>query len=560
MNRLLRRVVTPGIAATLLATAALWQAHPLTSGPDGTDPLGTAARARASVPDLDWSACGADQCATTQVPLDHDAPGGSTVTLALKKVPASAPDQRAGSLFLDLGGPGVAATEGTTFATAVAALPAEVRKTYDVIGVDPRGSGGSTPVGCGPAPGQDPVPAPPRPYPESGEEIQARNAYDAYLRASCDSTAGPVLDHMSIADIARDLDLIRQAVGDEKLTFYGMSYGSLLGQTYAALFPDRVRAMVLDGVLDPVAATTGRPGDDRPVSQRNGQPPAMEEALAAALRTCDSASVRHCPLTGLARHRWQRVDASLAAEPLEVAGQPFDDRQFRLLTLAAFQYEHLGGLPLPTVELLTDATRVIEYLRFTYAGQSTVVHPPGEDPIDLRAPEAELKSRLAGLLTRIAVPPTPPPPDDISGGQARMLGTLCADSVNPADPADWADAADASAGQAPHFGRLMTWAYSACAAWPGSATDAYHGPFDTALATPPLLVGNTRDGATPLAGARAAQALHTGSRLVTLDGWGHTAIGKSACVSDLVRSYLVDQELPDGDPQCKPDDELFDGR
>ncbi|WP_158574175.1 alpha/beta hydrolase [Streptomyces triticagri] len=516
-----------------------------------------AVEVEAPVPELDWTACGTEQCAEAEVPIDYDEPDGSTITLAMRKLPATDPSGRIGTLFVNLGGPGETVTD---FSMIVSALGPAVVAKFDLVGVDPRGAGGSAPVGCAPAPGQEPVAKPVAMPPESPEETEAQLAYDDYLRTSCEQTAGPILDHMSIADVARDMDLIRQAVGDDRLSYFGLSYGTLLGQTYAALFPDRVRAMVLDGVLDPVAATTGHEGDQRPVGARRGGPEATDEALASALERCDKAGTPRCPLAGDALQRWQRVHDSLADEPLDLGQFVLDGRQFRgLFTLGAFQYDHLGGAPLPAVELLAHATRVAEVLRFGIGDGDTTLEPPGEPAIDLTASSSVLRERLAGLLGRIvsATPSAEPDAEDVSAGAARQLGALCTDSRNPDDPADWVRAAEESAQQSPLFGPLMVWAYSPCAGWPGSPEDAYHGPFDTALDTPPLLIANTHDGATPVAGAHAAQDLLPGSRLITLDSWGHTAAGKSTCVTALIEPYLLTRSLPDSDKPCDPDHELF---
>ncbi|NGN64580.1 alpha/beta fold hydrolase [Streptomyces sp. A7024] len=526
-----------------------------------------AARVEAPVPELDWSACGAQQCAEAQVPLDYDEPDGDTVKLAMTKFPATGSGEKTGTLFLNLGGPGAKAVGDPTFALSVRSLGPEVRAKFDIVGIDPRGVGGSAPATCPPAPGREPVAKPATMIPETPDEVKAQLAYDDYLRASCDETAGPILDHMSMADVARDMDLVRQAVGDEQLTYYGISYGSLLGQTYAALFPDRVRALAIDGVLDPVASTTGRPGDDRPVGVRMGRPEAMEQALATLLAHCDKAGILRCPLAGQAMMRWQRVHDSLAERPLELGPMTIDGRSFRgLYTVNAFQVDHMGGYPLPTIELLAAATKLIEVLRFgpgdPAAGQ-TRLKVPGRSAIDLSAPRSVLEERLAGLLAEIRkaaaerVPTPAPAAEDVSAGLAGMFGALCTDSVNPADPNAWVQAAKDTEARAPRFGPLMVWVFSPCAGWPGSSADAYRGPFDTRLTTPPLIIGNARDAATPIGGGEAARDLLPGSRLITLDAWGHTALGKSGCVTKHVESYLIKQQLPGGDQHCKTDYTLF---
>ena len=525
----------------------------------------------APIPELAWEPCGLEQCATVQVPLDYDNPNGDTTTLALKKYPTTGSDgDKVGTLFVNLGGPGETATEGPMFGLGIAALGPQIRTRFDIVGIDPRGAGGSTPITCAPAPGEDPVQRPTTPIPRTEEQLEARIAWDNYVRQSCAETADPIIDNMSMADVARDMDLIRQAVGDEKLTFYGLSYGSLLGQTYSALFPDRVRAMVIDGVLDPIASTTGRNGDHQePVGLRMGRHTATEEALTSVLAHCDRAGFPRCPLAGDARERWQRVHDSLEEEPLELGGFVLDGLTFRAsLTMGAFQMDHMGGYPLPTIELLTAATKIIDVLRFGLSSPTgeTTVQLAGRPDVDLTAPRPVLERQLVSLLDELnqasegtvaPIDPTQDAEEDVAGGGARTMGALCTDSVNSSDPRAWADAATASEEDAPMFGPLTVWGFSLCAGWPGSSADAYHGDFDTALSTPPLIIGNIQDAASPMEGARAAQKLHEGSKLVTLNAWGHTAIGKSSCVTELVQPYLIDQQLPDKDQTCDPDYNLF---
>ncbi|MDQ4129626.1 MAG: alpha/beta hydrolase, partial [Actinomycetota bacterium] len=207
---------------------------------------------------LAWKACGEPgerfECATLTVPLDHDAPHGPTIDLAVIRLPAPPAATRLGSLVVNPGGPGGSGVEFVR-AAAVDTFPTELRTRFDIVGFDPRGVGTSRPITCGGSAGDllalDLAPD------DDGERRAVLNAAQRTAR-DCQVTDGAVLPHVSTADVARDLDLLRAALGDAKLTYVGYSYGTFIGSSYAALYPDRVRALVLDGAVDPALDLVGR--------------------------------------------------------------------------------------------------------------------------------------------------------------------------------------------------------------------------------------------------------------------------------------------------------------
>ena len=205
---------------------------------------------------ISWSKCyatmGPFECGTLQVPLDYGEPQGATISLALVRLPAGDPANRIGSLFLNPGGPGGSGVDFTVFAGPALFTP-EVRARFDLVGFDPRGIARSTAVRCFGTDRQWGPAFAPFAFPLTAEEEQIWMAADLYLVDACAQRAGRIVDHMSTANVARDLDMLRQAVGDAKLSYYGVSYGSFLGQTYANMFPGNFRALVIDGVLDPIA-------------------------------------------------------------------------------------------------------------------------------------------------------------------------------------------------------------------------------------------------------------------------------------------------------------------
>ena len=212
--------------------------------PSDKEPL-----ARFYTQDLSWSPCGPDQCARLTVPIDYSNPDGATVKLAVLKVPAKSPSKRIGSLVVNPGGPGASAAEGyAQFADFI--VTKAVRAAYDIVGFDPRGVGSSSPIKClsdrelDSFLGSDPTPD------DKTEEQQFADSAKAFAD-KCKANGGPLLGHVSTIEAAKDMDVLRAALGETKLDYLGKSYGTFLGATYADLFPTKVGRFVLDGVVDP---------------------------------------------------------------------------------------------------------------------------------------------------------------------------------------------------------------------------------------------------------------------------------------------------------------------
>src|ERR1700753_485302 len=220
-------------------------------------------------PELRWYSCYQwAQCATAEVPLDYDRPNGAKVTLALLRVKARDQKHKIGSLFVNPGGPGAS---GVSLALAAPYFMSDaLLDRFDIVGMDPRGIGFSDPVNCFGDPGrQQPVLAELNTgFPYGKKEEKAFLKATAKQGRACSTGGRDLAGSMSTAEVARDLDVMRRAVGDSKLTYLGFSYGTALGQYYANMFPDRFRAVVVDGVIDPKAwvgstATSGQIQDDR---------------------------------------------------------------------------------------------------------------------------------------------------------------------------------------------------------------------------------------------------------------------------------------------------------
>lgn len=502
--------------------------------------------ASAAVPDLAWEECGEDfgggdgpagttfSCAWAELPLDHADPGGETIQVALKRLEARQPERKKGTLFLNPGGPG---GSGVDFASVAWALfPRQVLNQFDVVGFDPRGVARSAPLVCfesfqqqqrvfGAAPA----------FPVDREEYRLLDrALDRYTDL-CQTQGGAIQDHMSTGDVARDLDLLRQAVGDEGLTYAGYSYGTQLGSTYANLFPQNVRAVVVDGVLDPVAWTTGRGAADAalPFSSRLGSDQGASDSLGQFFALCAQAGPERCSLAaqGDPRAVYDATMAVLREEPVRLdLGGGF---------VVEITYQDVVGASLGTFYspyFWADLAALVSEVAAA-AGVADPVAPP-------EAAQAERVAVFAGA----------PMPQTLEG----FDGVACSDSVNPTDRRAWWDAGRARDRVAPYFGSLWTWASGACADWPGASEGAYRGPWTARTASPVLVVGNTYDPATPYSGAQAVAGLLPGSRLLTVEGWGHTSLGYSTCADQAVARYLVNGRLPAAGTRCAFDVRPFD--
>ncbi|WSQ06441.1 alpha/beta hydrolase [Streptomyces sp. NBC_01231] len=262
-------------------------------------PAGGAPSPSAPAPQLDWKPCvqgSPFDCATAKVPLDYDDPGGRTIELAVVKRKATGPGQRIGTLFFNPGGPGGPGT--VQMPQNYESFPREVRERFDIVSWDPRGIGSSTAVNCFASPEEaaDWGASKAAGFPVGAKERAAFTAAYEELGRRCEQRDPELLRHVSTAENARDLDQLRKAVGDQQLTYYGISYGTYLGATYANLFPGRVRAMVFDANWDP-RAWTNDASDEAPRTtsfQRLGSGRSAAETVNRFLTLCGSTTTARC--------------------------------------------------------------------------------------------------------------------------------------------------------------------------------------------------------------------------------------------------------------------------
>jgi pimeloyl-ACP methyl ester carboxylesterase len=516
----LATTVTAALSVTLLAPPA--QATPSASS-----------AAAAAVPP--WSDCrDGFQCAEIPAPLDYGDPLGEQIGISVIRLPAGDPSQRIGSLMMNPGGPGGSGVDFVRFVAKV--LPLELRARFDIVGFDPRGINYSTPLRCFDTFDEALSILPPFAFPVTPDEERVLRRSDNQLAAACSAHGGPILNHMSSADVARDMDLLRAAFGDEKVNYLGYSYGSVLGQNYANLFPSRVGAFVIDGVLDPISWTTGygQDGETTPIGTRLGSAEGAQGTLEEFFRLCDAAGP-DCALAGDSSGRFAALADRLRGDPATIT-DPITGDTFTVT------YNDLIAVTLGAL-----------YAPFIWPDLAFLL----ADLEQQLSPEV-LGRRLAAIRTELGLAAAPQEeyPNFVEG----YPGVGCSDSVNPRSFKAWQSAADAAEATYGYFGRVWNWAFSACRPWPSTAgEDRYLGPWTAETSSPVLIVGNHFDPATAYHGAVAASKLLPNSALLTYGGWGHTAYFSAGnfCVDSHVTHYLLTGQLPEAGTVCEPEGSPF---
>jgi pimeloyl-ACP methyl ester carboxylesterase len=472
----------------------------------------------APTPALTWKSCTTAaqrgfQCATLRVPLDYGHPDGRTIRLAVIRHRATDRQHRIGTLFFNFGGPGAAGAELLPHAPISAAL----RARFDIASWDPRGVGQSTAVRCFASPQAERVffgdLIVSVSFPVGIAQMFAWRARYRELYARCNRRSGDLLRHVSTADTARDLDLLRRAAGDRRLSYAGFSYGTLVGVTYANLFPGRVRALMLDANLDPEAYSKreleANGGRFLSTDLRLGSDLASASTLNAFLDLCGSADVAHCAFT---------------------AGDADATRAKYAALLARVQAQ-------PGTANLTYA----QVVSMTANGLYSVASWPS------------LATVLQGLWTTGDAPAPETLPEQ---GLGPIYAIRCSESPNPG-PTAFPGLDAFSVQRAGPIGPYWSWTSAACATWGATAADPYRGPWDRRTAHPVLVVNNTFDPASPYRDAVAMTRELARARLLTVDGYGHIVGNRSSCATRAIDRYLVDLRLPRVATRCRQDREPF---
>jgi pimeloyl-ACP methyl ester carboxylesterase len=476
----------------------------------------TATPAGSKVPSLQWTDCGDGfQCAEAKVPVDYDDPQDQMISIALIRLPATDRANRIGSLFFNPGGPGTSGVDIARLA-APAFQATGVGTRFDFVGFDPRGVARSSPIRCFDSEAdRDSFLAGTPTFPVGEQQHVDFFAKLAEFGKMCRRHNASIMKHMSTANVARDLDLLRQAVGDAGLTYYGVSYGSYLGNTYANMFPHRVRAIAIDGILDPVAYATGRGGGFTvPHSTRIHSDQGAFETLQQFLMLCEMAGPQ-CAFS---------------------AGDP------------------RGKLDV----LLTRARQTSGYAQIVEFIVLSLNNPARWPALADVLQQLYSQSEAAAIpSTSLGFGPATMTPEPYNNLPEAQFTSACSDADNPDEPSAWARAATQADLTYPYVGAYWAYNSAACAAWPARDADRYTGPFTRRTASPVLVIGTRYDPATRYQNAQIVADQLPGARLLTLDGWGHGSHSKSSCIRGYVAGYLIDRVLPPPDTVCLPDARPF---
>ncbi|WP_328537502.1 alpha/beta hydrolase [Streptomyces sp. NBC_00344] len=457
---------------------------------------------------LKWQPCGASgfECSSMKAPLDYRKPADGDIKLAVSRKKATGPGKRIGSLLVNPGGPGGSAIQYLQ-AYAGIGYPAAVRARYDMVAVDPRGVAHSQPVECLSGKQMDAYTQVDQTPDDTAETKKLTTSYEGFAQG-CEKRSAKILPHVSTADAARDMDILRANLGDKKLNYVGASYGTFLGATYAGLFPSRVGRMVLDGAMDPSLSS---------LAMNRDQTAGFETAFKSFAKNC--ITHKDCPLgTKSAADASRRLESFFS----RLDAKPVPTGQRRKLT------ESLGTIGV--ISAMYDEASWPEL-------RTALTHAMAGDGAGLLALsdsyyERSSDGKYANLM-------------------AANAAVNCLD-LPPAfsDPAAVKAALPSFEKASPVFGEGFAWAALNCAYWPAHATGTPHRIIAKGAA-PIVVVGTTRDPATPYKWAKSLASQLASGTLLTYDGDGHTAYGRgSDCIDTAINTYLLEGTPPKNGEKC----------
>jgi pimeloyl-ACP methyl ester carboxylesterase len=452
-----------------------------------------------------WTNCGTGfQCGTVQVPLDYSHPGAGTIGIAVLRAPATDQAHRIGSVLINPGGPG---GSGIDWVRGSAPYIPNLNTRFDLIGFDPRGVGQSAPVHCLDGPHEDAWFALDSVLDDPQEKQAAVQATKDFV-AGCAQQSANLLPFVDTASAAKDMDVIRAALGDSKLTYLGFSYGTLLGQTYAHLFPTHVRAIVLDAVVDPALSS-----NDLQLAQLAS----LEQNLQAFLSDCVARKNASPPCayaqTGDPAQKLNALVQRLDTNPLPVGNRMLT----RALAITGVAWELYNQFNWPDLDQgLTLADKGDGKLLLSFA-----------DDINGRRADGTYNNE----------------------GDA-FFAISCLDRPVAADISSYDQLASVVAQASPFFGPANQYTWLTCAYWPTKPTGST-GPLTAPGAPPILVVGGTNDPATPYQWAQAVNQQLAGSVLLTRHGNGHGSYTSSLCAQQAEDAYLINLTLPAAGTVCQ---------
>ncbi len=460
---------------------------------------------------LDWSSCyDYFDCAELRVPIDYEDLSVGTFRISVLRAAAKDQDNRLGAIVVNPGGPG---GSGVDYAYAADYIfSPDITDVYDVVGFDPRGVAMSEPISCFTPEEIDENMASDS-KPDNDAEIAATlEDSEAFAKKCLENT--DYLEHFTTSETARDMDILRAALGETKLNYVGKSYGTYLGTLYADIFPNNVGRFVLDGAVDP-----NIPMKDQSLAQAMG----FDRALKAFVKDCATQS--DCPFTGTPAQAQATIIATLQAAATEPLPQEYpadgDDRiiteSIILVGMASSLYDDVDGWP----KLRQAFTESAENYGDTFLQLA--------DEYSGRNPDGTFRSNDFDSGAVI---------DCLDWQERRTIDQYKADAKE-------------FAAKAPVFGPYIAYAGVHCQFLPQPSTQRAPNTLTQIKTAPIIVIGTIRDPATPYSWSVGLAKIFTGSRLISLDGDGHTGHGRgSACVDDAVDAYLLTGTLPTSDLSC----------
>ncbi|MFE7622089.1 alpha/beta hydrolase [Streptomyces sp. NPDC057509] len=457
---------------------------------------------------LSWRDCGVSgfQCTTMKAPLDYAKPDGGEIKLAVSRKKATGPGKRIGSLLVNPGGPGGSAI-GYLQGYAAIGYPAQVRARYDMVAIDPRGVARSEPVECLTGPQMDAYTQVDQTPDDDAEVTKLSGAFKKFA-TGCEKRSGEVLPHVSTEETARDMDMLRALLGDEHLNYVGASYGTFLGATYAELFPGRTGRLVLDGAMDPSLSS---------IELNRDQTAGFETAFQSFAQDCVRKS--DCPLgttsADEAATRLKKLFTELDAKPIPTGESRDLGESLATTGVIAAMYDESAWPQLR--EALTAAD----------AGDGSGLLALADSYYE-REPSGEYANLMYAnaAVNCLDLPPAFATPQDV---------TKALPSFEKASPV---------------FGEGFAWAALNCAYWPVPATGTAH-RIEAEGAAPIVVVGTTRDPATPYHWAESLADQLSSGTLLTYEGDGHTAYGRgSDCIDTAINTYLLEGTPPPAGKKC----------
>ncbi len=447
-----------------------------------------------------WHGCDAGECGTVSVPLDRSAPKGARIDLVVARASRAKSDQRIGSLLVNPGGPGASGLDIVGYIASN--LPKSITDRFDVVAWDPRGSGKSAPVNCGnELDGRFAVDT----APDDPGELAALEAAAKQFVNACVERTGDRLRHISTADTVADLDDLRIALGDDRLSYLGLSYGTYIGGLYATTYPTHVRALVLDGALDPTLST-----EDVSVQQAKG----FDDSLAEFFGWCRSRT--SCPFhhQGDPARAYDALAQRIDTQPVGRGSARFGPTQLDI-AVGALLYGGASGyreLAAGLHDLENGKSAALAAASDRYLGRTADGHYDDE--------------------------------------WAAFIAISCADGPNLTLGA--AEALQRRAAiEAPRFGAGNVGLGYECSFWPYPPARTGPVTFSAPTAPPIVVVGTRGDPATPIAWARGLATQLGSGRLVTVDDTTHTAsLNGNPCLDAILVRYLVALQAPVSGTSC----------